>query len=129
MPPGVSTPPTHHPAFPQPDDTKVRVWRRLLRIVVGYLLVALVAAGLLLVNVWPWHPVSWRAWLLFVVLAPPVLIAGEWIGEKMLTNPLSRSVDRATARNSFSWLRIAYLLTVVVLVLGVVSMVRHLWGG
>ena len=101
----------------------------MLRIVVGYLLVALVAAGLLLVNVWPWHPVSWRAWLLFVVLAPPVLIAGEWIGEKMLTNPLSRSVDRATARNSFSWLRIAYLLTVVVLVLGVVSMVRHLWGG
>jgi hypothetical protein len=23
----VSTPPTHHPAFPQPDDPKVRVWR------------------------------------------------------------------------------------------------------
>ena len=88
--------------------------RRLLRILVGYLLVALVATGLLLVNVWPWHPISWRAWLLFVVLAPPVLMAGDWIGEMMLTNTLSRSVDRATARNSFSWLRIAYLLTLFV---------------
>jgi hypothetical protein len=103
--------------------------RRLLRILVSYLLVALVASGLLLLNVWPWHPISWRAWLLFVVLAPPVLIAGDWIGGMMLTNPLSRSVDRATARNSFSWLRIAYVLALIVFVLGAASIVRHFWGG
>jgi hypothetical protein len=102
--------------------------RHLLSMLVGCLLVTLVATGLLLVDVWPWHPISWHAWLLLVVLALPVLIAGEWLGEKMLTNPLSRSVDRATAESSFSWLRIAYLLAVLVFVLGVLAIMRHLWG-
>lgn len=105
-----------------------RRYRGLLRILVGYLLVTLVATGLLFVNVWPWRPTSWHAWLLFVVLAPPVLIAGEYVGELMLSSPLSRSVDRATARTSFSWLRIAYLLTMVLFILGVVAIARHLWG-
>ena len=45
---------------------------RLLRILLTYLIIALVAAGLLLLNLWPWHPTSWRVWLLFLVLALPV---------------------------------------------------------
>ena len=58
-----------------------------------------------------------------------MLIAGEWIGEKLLTNPLSRSVDRGTAKSSFSWLRIAYLLVVFVFILGLLAIVRHLFRG
>jgi hypothetical protein len=100
---------------------------RVLRILVGYLLVALLAAVLLLLNVWPWHPNSWRAWLMFAVLALPVLIGGEWLGEKMLTNQLSRSVDRATAKTRLSWLRIAYLLAEAIVVLTLLGVVQYLW--
>ena len=100
-----------------------------LRILITYLVVALVAAGLLLVDLWPWHPTSWRVWLLFVVLALPVLIAGEWLGQAVFTNPLSQSVDRATASRSFSWLRIGYLVGLAVLLVGLLFLAKHLWHG
>jgi len=99
------------------------------RFLLGYVVVALVAAGLLLLNLWPWHPTSWRAWLLFLVIASPVMIAGEWFGETVLNNPLSKSVDRATASRSFSWLRIVYLLGLGLLVLGLLFLGKHLWAG
>jgi hypothetical protein len=103
---------------------------RALRILVISLLVAPIAAGILLVDVWPWHPRSWHAWLLLVILALPILIAGEWVGEKMLTNPLSRSVDRATAKRSFSWVRVVYLLALTIAVLIVLAVVlQHLGVG
>ena len=100
---------------------------RPLRFLLTYLAVALVAAGLLLLNVWPWHPTSWRAWLLFGVLALPGWIVSEWLGETMLNNPLSKRVDRATVSRSFSWLRIGYLLGLALLVLGLLSVGRHFW--
>jgi hypothetical protein len=34
------------------------------------------------------------------------MIVGEWLGETVLNNPLSKSVDRAIGSRSFSWLRI-----------------------
>ena len=92
-------------------------------------LVGLVAAGILLVDVWPWHPHSWHTWFLFVILALPISIAGEWVGEKILTNSLSRSVDQATAKRSFSWLRVAYLFALAALALGTLAVVQHLGAG
>jgi hypothetical protein len=89
-------------------------------------IIALVAAGLLLLDLWPWHPTSWRAWLLFFVIALPVTIAGEWLAEAVLNNPLSKSVDRATTGRSFSWYRIGYLLGLALLVLGPLFLGRHL---
>ena len=103
----------------------VRPFRALLR----YVVVALVAAGLLLLNLWPWHPTSWRAWLLFGVLALPGWIVSEWLGETVLNNPLSKRVDRATVSRSFSWLRIVYLLGLALLVLGLLFLGEHLWPG
>jgi hypothetical protein len=102
---------------------------RPLRFLLGYLVVALVAAGLLLLNLWPWHPTSWRTWLLFVVLALPITIVGEWFGETALNNRLSKSVDRATASRSFSWVRIAYLLALVLLVLALLFFGQRIWLG
>jgi hypothetical protein len=102
---------------------------RALRIVLISLLVAPAAAGMLLLYLRPWHPHSWDAWLLCVILALPILVASEWVEGNLLTHPLSRSVDRATAQSAFSWLRIAYVLGVVILVLGVVAVVMHLWSG
>ena len=102
---------------------------RLLRLLLMYLLVAFVAAGLLLLDLWPWHPSSWRAWLLFVVLALPVTLLVEWLGETVLNNPLSRSVDRGTASRSFSWLRIGYLVALAILVFALLFLGSRLWPG
>jgi hypothetical protein len=63
-----------------------------------------------------------------VVLALPALLLSEWLGEGMLTNPLSKSVDRATANSSFSWLRIGYLLALAILVFGSLFLAQHLMG-
>ena len=102
---------------------------RPLRLLLRYLVVALAAAGLLLLNLWPWHPASWRAWLLFVVLALPVMIVGEWLAETVLNNPLSKSVDRATASRSFSWFRIGHLLGLALLLLALLFVGKRLWPG
>ena len=102
---------------------------RLLRISLKYLVIALAAAGLLLLNLWPWHPSSWRAWLLFVVLALPVTILVEWLAETVLNNPLSKSVDCATASRSFSWLRIGYLVALAILVFALLFLGTRLWFG
>jgi len=99
------------------------------RILLGYLIVATIAAALLLVDLWPWHPTSWRVWLLLVAIALPVLIVGEWFGEALFNNPLSHSVGRATASRSFSWLRIGYLLGLALLVLGLLFLAMHRWAG
>jgi hypothetical protein len=102
---------------------------RPLRLLLRYPVVALAAAGLLLLNLWPWHPTSWRAWLLFVVLALPVMIVGEWLAETVFNNPLSKSVDRATASRSFSWFRIGYLLGLALLLLALLFVGKRLWPG
>ena len=101
---------------------------RPLHTLLRYLAVALVAAGLLLLDVWPRHPTSWHAWLLFVALALPALLLVEWLAEGMLTNPLSKSVDRATAHSSFSWLRIGYVLALAIFVLALLLLAQHLWS-
>ena len=106
---------------------------RPLRILLSYLIVAVIAAGLLLANLWPWHPTSWRVWLLFLILALPILIVGEWLGEAVFNNPLSQSVNRITATRSFSWLRIGYLLGLALLLLalvpGLLFLAKHLRVG
>jgi hypothetical protein len=45
----------------------------------------------------------------------------------VLNNPPSKSVDRATASRSFSWLRIGYLLGLALLVLALVFLGKRLW--
>ena len=49
------------------------------------------------------------------------------LGDKVLNNPFSRSVERATSRSAFSWLRIAYLLVMLILMIGAFVTVLHLW--
>jgi len=62
-----------------------------------------------------------------VGLALPVLVVGQFIGDKTLDNPLSKSIARATAQSEFSWLRIAYLLVMNILMVIVLVTVQHLW--
>jgi hypothetical protein len=99
---------------------------RLLRFVAIYLLVAGAAAVLLLIPLWPWRPSSTQGWALYALLALPIVIAGEWIGDRVLDNRLSRAVDRATRQHQFSWFRIAYLLVLTLALIGLALAVAAL---
>jgi hypothetical protein len=90
-----------------------------------YLIAALFAVGVLLINLWPWHPRSWQAWLLFVVLAPPLLLAGELLGEAALHNPVADAVGRATSRKTFSWMRVTYGVTAALTLTGTALLAAH----
>jgi hypothetical protein len=101
---------------------------RLLRFVAIYLLVAGAAALLLLIPLWPWRSSSPQGWALYAILALPIMIAGEWIGDKVLHNRLSRAVDRATRQRQFSWFRIGYLIALTLALIGLalaVTAVSH----
>lgn len=68
-----------------------------------------------LTNVWPWHPQTFRGWIVLVALAVPLIVVGEAVGEWFTTrNPVSWQVERATKAQTFSWLRLAYYLVVLV---------------
>jgi hypothetical protein len=101
---------------------------RLLRILCTYLLVAATAVVLLLIDLWPWRPSSRFGWLVLALLALPILIAGDWVGDKLLGNPVSHAVDRSTARIELSWLRVAYLLTLVLVLIVTALLFGYFWS-
>lgn len=53
-------------------------------------------------------PATRGQWLAIFLLALPVQLAGELVGNFMWNNRLAQSVDRATAHKSLSLLRIGY---------------------
>jgi hypothetical protein len=83
---------------------------------------------LLIFDLWPWHPSSPLGWNLFAVSALPILIAGEWVGEKIVDNPVSTAVDRSTHQSDLSWIRIVYLLTLILAFIGTAVFIAYLLG-
>jgi hypothetical protein len=92
-----------------------------------YGLLAGTAAVLLLIPLWPWRPSSLQSWILYAVLTLPIMVAGEWVGDKILHNPLSNAVDRVTGRRQFSWLRIVYLLTLALVFIALGLVIASVW--
>jgi hypothetical protein len=96
--------------------------------VVGLIaVVMIVAAGGLLFMLYPWHPTTPLGWALVVVLALPVMVAGEWLGNVVLGNRFARSIGRDQPPGRISWARIAYgaaaLLVVAASVFGILAVV------
>jgi hypothetical protein len=104
-----------------------RMLRSLLRFAWFYSVVSVFATIALLVDTWPHHPTSLRAWSFLFVIAFPVTVLGEWLAEGLLSNPLSAAVERRTARSRLSPMRIAYCLTVYVL-LGICAVAIFYWA-
>lgn len=90
-------------------------------------LTIIAAAGLLLV-LYPWHPTTAWGWLLFVVLALPLAVAGEWIGDVALGNRIARQIGRSTPHGRISWARVGYGVVALLLTLAVISGVLALVG-
>jgi len=92
--------------------------RRLSRFFAFYFLIAVLAAVALLIPLCPWHPWSVRSWIMYIALALPVMVVGEWVGDRLLSNPLSDVVERRTRGRRFSWVRVAYVVSLTLVVVG-----------
>jgi len=98
---------------------------RLLTFVVLYLAVSTVAVLALLVGVFPYHPKTITEWALIFVLALPLTLAGELVGEFFWRNRITQAIAARSSGSSLSLLRLGYAFAVMllffVLALGVQS--------
>ena len=98
---------------------------RLLTFVVLYLAVSTVAVLALLVGVFPYHPKTITGWALLFVLALPLTLAGELVGEFFWGNRITQAIAARSSGSSLSLLRLGYAFAVMllffVLALGVQS--------
>jgi hypothetical protein len=99
---------------------------RLLRFLGTYLIVA-VAAALLLIEIWPHRPASLSGWILFLVVALPVIAVAEWLGDKLLDNPISNRIDQATRHQTLSRLGILLLLLPTLLLVAIAVFLGSYW--
>ena len=91
--------------------------RRAVQVLAAYLVVSIMLSGLMLLQSYPTRPQSLTGWIVLFALALPLTILGEAVGEFLLRNRLSRAVERATQKRSFSWLRIGYVLILALFVI------------
>lgn len=91
----------------------------LLRFVIFYLASSLLAGALALLNMFPWHPETPLGWLVLFGTALPIAAAGEWLGDLIFENRFSAQIGRNKAPGSISWLRVAYGLVAVLLVMAI----------
>jgi hypothetical protein len=89
--------------------------RRALTFLGIYVAVSAIATLFLLLILFPDHPNSWLGWLVLFIVAVPIILVGEGIGKFLYGNPLARAVDAKTAKRSFSWLRISFMLVSMLL--------------
>ncbi len=73
----------------------------------------------MLIVAFPSHPKSLLGWFAFFILALPVTLLGEVIGEGLWQNRLARRIEEKTAGQSFSWWRITYGFVAMLLVFAV----------
>ena len=95
---------------------------RLFRFLGWYLALTFAASLGLLILALPNHPKTLSGWLWFFLLALPVTLVGELIGEGIWRNPVAKAIEKESSNRQFSWLRIAYGFVAMLLIFGVV------WG-
>jgi len=98
-----------------------------LRLAAIYLALSLRLAALALLQVVPWRPASWLGWTALLLLALPLSLLGEYVGQLLWTNRMSRSIEERTRGQAFSWARVAYALVVMVVVLGALIAATVAW--
>lgn len=73
-------------------------------------------------------PTSWLGWILLFLLALPIQIIGEWVGDWFLTkNRLAQHIEEKTSSQQFSVLRIFYGLITLLLVFGLIVGLTWAW--
>lgn len=81
-----------------------------------------IAVPALILHGIPQSPAGW----LLLLLALPVMVLAEWLGEQIFgRNPVSRAIEARTAGQRFSWLRIGWWLCQYLAGVGVVLAVWY----
>lgn len=91
-----------------------------------------VALSVLLGLIWvastyPDIPATAGQWLWILALALPLQIAGEFLGERLWNNKVTRQMERKTAAKSFSLLRIAYGVIYFLFFIGLLLAAGYGW--
>ena len=96
-----------------------------------YTTLSLILGLLLLLQVFPWRPTTVVGWIGFFAVALPLTAAGEWLGDVVFENRMAQRLG-STEPNSFSFLRIAYgvvaILMLVIVGLGILWVWRSVAG-
>ena len=98
---------------------------RLAKMIALYIGLSVIAAIGVLIGVFPKHPTTVNGWMLLLVLALPLTIAGELVGEVIWRNRLARAIETNTKDQSLSGLRMLYALIAMLLVFALVLGVGH----
>jgi hypothetical protein len=101
--------------------------RRAIKFVAVYLCLSFVFGLLWIVFSYPKLPSSPTQWIGVFLLALPMQIAGELIGDLLWNNKVTRLVEQKTGERSFSVLRIAYGILFVLLLVGLVFAATFAW--
>ena len=78
-----------------------------------------VCSLLALVIVFPFHPVTLIGWIIWYLLATPVLFLGELIGEKVFSEKVGKRIDSDTSRISGNRIFALLMIYVVLLAVGI----------
>ncbi len=103
--------------------------KALLRIAVVYVAISIALGALALLQSFPARPTTWVGWLLLFALALPVTLIGEFVGDALFRNPVSRAVERNTQGQAFSWLRVVMGLALMLFVFATVLAAGLLMNG
>lgn len=95
--------------------------KTLLRWLATYVLLSAALGGIALLTSFPARPGSWLGWLLLFALIVPLTLVGEGIGELLHRNRIAAAVEQRSRGRGLSWLRIGYMLVVMLALMGAVA--------
>jgi tetrahydromethanopterin S-methyltransferase subunit G len=91
--------------------------RRSISIIAGIAVgIVVICVGLILVEIYPYRPSGVLGWVLLILIAVPVVLGLEFIGEKLLQNRIVTKMGR-TARILYGVIAISMILMIVALIL------------
>ena len=93
-----------------------------------YIGLSLVLGLMWVVASYPHIPSTSSEWLWVLVLALPLQLAGEFLGELLRENRVTRFVEQRTAAKSLSVVRIFYLLLLFLLCAGLLLAASYGWS-
>ncbi len=76
---------------------------------------------ILLLNLYPYHPDTFVGWCIFILLAVPVLLISEFVGDKVFKAAFVQKFSRPV--------RIAYMLVIIGATLGAFILAEPLLAG
>jgi len=89
-----------------------------------YLAVSLVIAVGCLIICYPWHPITVIGWILLFLLATPVTLIGQYIGELLTSDKISNKID--PSKSLVSSERIVYLLIVSIAFICLIALLGNI---